>query len=371
MDFSGRLKELRTNRMLSITKLAKRSNLSQSFICRIESGEKQPTLETLIKLSHGLGVSIGELLGEELMHEPESPAIAQIVANLRKLSAEQLQAFNQFLSSVTKQNASGDAPLTLQAIRLNPYELEELELELVFSANVSAVMEHRIPGGTERNMACFQLLDEENRKVPMELTPGNQKIFGREAEKTFLVRPAAPPAEGTVYSLYISRLLQANNFKYLLEDHVITFSADEILDLKPDHHKLRSAYLSLSLERCSLASGDEHVPLDTEIKLTFSNDVISKPVREHNLRCFSLQTSKNRPVELDVIMAEPNHLGKKTELIVRPRSPLAGNTVYLLTISENLMGINRKRLGSDKVITFTTGSALSSARGGQKIETTA
>lgn len=371
MNFSNRLKLLRNDQMLSISKLAQKSGLSQSFVCRIESGEKQPTLETLHKLSHGLGIGIGELLGEDLMHEPESPTMQRLISNIRKLSSEQLDALDAFIASISNGYASGEKPLTLEEIQLNPSEDEGLEIKFIFSSNVSAVMEHRIPDGTERNMSCFQLFDNEMNQIPIELIPGNKRTFRRKADNTFIVKPLIPLDDNKVYSLHISRLLQANNYRYLKENHSIVFSTCEIIDITPYNKKLCSPYLSLTLENCNLVSGSENIPVNTDIKLTFSNDVCSQKVRDHNLLCFSLQTSRNQFIEIDVIMAESNdHFEKKQEIIIRPRFQLTCNTVYVLTVSENLMGENQKFLGTDKVISFTTGNTNSNTgtcRGNQSI----
>ena len=149
MNFSNRLKTLRTDQMLSISKLAQKSNLSQSFVCRLESGEKQPTLETLHKLSQGLGIGIGDLLGESLLSEPESPVMERIISNIRQFSPEQIDALDTFLASISNGYASGEKPLTLQSIQINSDESEGFEIELTFSSNVSAVMEHRILEGVE------------------------------------------------------------------------------------------------------------------------------------------------------------------------------------------------------------------------------
>lgn len=363
MNFASRLKLLRNDRMLSITKLAKKSGLSQSFVCRIESGEKQPTLETLHKLSHGLGISIGELLGEDLMNEPESPLMQRLIGNMRKLSPEQLEALDTFIASISNGYASGEMPLSLQNIQLNTSEEKGLEMELTFSSNVSAVMEHRIPDGTERNKSCFQLFDNETNLIPIELIPGNKRKFGHGADNTFFIRPLAPLDDNRVYTLNISRLLQANNYKYLKENHTITFSTSEIIDIAPYNKRLCISQLSLALEGCNLVSGDENVPVNADIKLTFSNDVCSQLVRDHNMNCFSLQTSKNQSVDIDVIMAEPNsNFENKKEIIVHPRYQLACNTTYILTISENLLGKSQKSLCTDKVISFTTGNAVSSTK---------
>jgi len=136
------------------------------------------------------------------------------------------------------------------------------------------------------------------------------------------------------------------------------FSTYEIIDITPFNKKLCSPYLSLTLDGSNISSGDENVPVNTDIRLTFSSNVVANAVRNHNLQCFSMESSKKQPVEVDVVMAEPNdNSGKKKEIIIHPRHGLHSNTVYVLTISENLQGANQKLLGTDKVITFTTGNA--------------
>lgn len=358
MNFATRLKQLRESRMLTTSKLSKQSGLSQSFIWRMESGEKQPTLETLGKLSQGLGISLGELLGEELLIEPESPKINRIINNIRKLPAEQVDALDLFIASLVSGHTSGENPLTLQGINLNHSDQDGLEIELVFSNNVSAIMEHRIPDGTQRNMTGFHLYDDEMKEVPINVIPGNKRIFGKKADRTFIVRPQTQLTNGRTYKLNISKFLQANNYKYLKENHTVTFSTSEIIDITPFNPKLCNAYLSLTLEGSNIQSGDENIPVNTDIKLTFSNNVIMNAVRERNRQCFSLESSKKQPVEIDVIMADPNdHSEKKKEIIIHPKQDLYSNTVYLLTISENLQSGNQKLLGTDKVITFTTGKA--------------
>ncbi len=357
MNFSSRLKELRENRMLSTSKLSKQSGLSQSFIWRIESGEKQPTLETLKKLARGLGIGLGELLGEELMSEPESPRLNRIISNIRKLPVEQINALDLFIASLSNGYAAGENPLKLQEISISRPDQDDFSIDLVFSSNVSAIMEHRIPDGTRRNMNGIRLFDEVMNELAIEVIPGNNLMLGQKAERTFIVKPHLPLADGKVYKLTISKFLQANNFKYLQENHIIMFSTHEIVDITPFNKNLCSQYLSLTLDSCNTATGAERVPLNTDIKLTFSNNVITNEVRKHNLQCFSLEDSKKEPVEIDVIMADPNDSTRKREVIIHPAHGLQSNTAYILTISENLKCGNQKVLGTDKIITFTTGDA--------------
>ncbi|MEN6328478.1 MAG: Ig-like domain-containing protein, partial [Syntrophomonas sp.] len=318
----------------------------------------QPTLETLRKLSQGLGLSLGELLGQDLMNKPQSSKINRITSNIRKLPPEQVDALDLFIASLSNGHESGEHSLALKAINLNYSEQNDFEIELVFSANVSAVMEHRIPDGMKRNLECFHLFDERMKEVPIDVIPGNKRMYGQKAGRTFIVRPISQLSDGRAYKILISKLLQANNYSYLKEDHTVLFSTHEVMDITPFNQELCSSYLSLILIRSNIATGAENIPVDKDIKLTFSNNVIRSEVREHNLQCFTLESSKKQPVDIDVIMAEPNdNSEKQKEIIIHPRQALQSNTVYVLTISESLQGSNQKRLGMDKIITFITAAA--------------
>ncbi len=58
MEFSEKLKQLRLSKGYGVNQLAMKSGVSASQISRFEKGErKDPTFETVKKLSHALGVS--------------------------------------------------------------------------------------------------------------------------------------------------------------------------------------------------------------------------------------------------------------------------------------------------------------------------
>lgn len=63
MNFQERLKELRLDKHLSQTELAKILEVSQSAITKWECGRTEPTASALIKLSGYFGVSTDFLLG--------------------------------------------------------------------------------------------------------------------------------------------------------------------------------------------------------------------------------------------------------------------------------------------------------------------
>ena len=56
--FGKRVKDLRISKKLSQEKLAELSGLHSTYIGQIERGEKSPTIESIYKISVGLGVSM-------------------------------------------------------------------------------------------------------------------------------------------------------------------------------------------------------------------------------------------------------------------------------------------------------------------------
>ncbi|MDA2937395.1 helix-turn-helix domain-containing protein, partial [Acidobacteria bacterium AH-259-A15] len=61
-NIGQRIKEARTQRKVSQERLAEISNLSATYIGRLERGEKTPSLETLIVLAQSMDVSVFDLL---------------------------------------------------------------------------------------------------------------------------------------------------------------------------------------------------------------------------------------------------------------------------------------------------------------------
>lgn len=60
-----RLRELRRERGLTLTALAGRTGISAAHLSRMEKGERQPSIGSLIQLARAYGVSLGELVGDE------------------------------------------------------------------------------------------------------------------------------------------------------------------------------------------------------------------------------------------------------------------------------------------------------------------
>lgn len=80
MDLGQRIREERQKLNLTQEKLSEAINVSSAYIGQIERGERCPTLETLIKLSNSLGVSIDYLLRESI--EPSSTNLSNLWVQL-------------------------------------------------------------------------------------------------------------------------------------------------------------------------------------------------------------------------------------------------------------------------------------------------
>ncbi len=63
---AGNLKRLRTERGLSLGKLAELCGVSKMMLCQIEKGESNPTINTLWKIAGGLQVSYTKLIDEQM-----------------------------------------------------------------------------------------------------------------------------------------------------------------------------------------------------------------------------------------------------------------------------------------------------------------
>lgn len=90
-EFGKRLREIRYEKGLSQEELAFQCDMQPSHIGQIERGLKNPTLDTLIKISNGLGIPLPRLFELTVKTEPsnENITINRINAYLAALSEKQ------------------------------------------------------------------------------------------------------------------------------------------------------------------------------------------------------------------------------------------------------------------------------------------
>lgn len=76
IDLGRRIREERQKLNLTQEKLSEAVNVSTTYIGQIERGERCPTLETLLRISNSLGVSIDYLLHESI--NPSSTTLSNL-----------------------------------------------------------------------------------------------------------------------------------------------------------------------------------------------------------------------------------------------------------------------------------------------------
>lgn len=65
-----RIKELRIQNQMTQADLAERIEVSESYMSRIETAKKQASLESLLRISNALGVTMDCLLSGNQKHDP-------------------------------------------------------------------------------------------------------------------------------------------------------------------------------------------------------------------------------------------------------------------------------------------------------------
>ena len=90
MNFSDKLKELRTQNKMTQPALGKALGVSERTIRKYETGEMQPSTDNLLKMASIFNVSVDYLLGKPVSAE----ALQKYVADL---SPTELQALQEFI----------------------------------------------------------------------------------------------------------------------------------------------------------------------------------------------------------------------------------------------------------------------------------
>lgn len=63
------VEEARETASFSKTRLAEKAGLSQAAISHLEHGDRKPTLDTLLRISHALGINLWELVRKAELDE--------------------------------------------------------------------------------------------------------------------------------------------------------------------------------------------------------------------------------------------------------------------------------------------------------------
>jgi transcriptional regulator with XRE-family HTH domain len=69
-----RLARIRRQHGLTLEELARRSGLSAAYLSRVESGQRQPSLASLLSVAEAYGVSLGSLV-DDAATDPVEPVV--------------------------------------------------------------------------------------------------------------------------------------------------------------------------------------------------------------------------------------------------------------------------------------------------------
>ena len=106
-NFAQRLKELRTSRNLTQTRLAELLDISPRVYSRWETGDVTPHFDTIVRLADTLGVSLDELAGrKDVASETaiRNPELNRLYKKVDQLSDEDQKALVIVLDSLVKRS---------------------------------------------------------------------------------------------------------------------------------------------------------------------------------------------------------------------------------------------------------------------------
>ena len=92
-----RIRETRKQRGLSAEELAEIADLSTVYISYIENAKRKPSLESLIKISNALEITIDELLYGNLLYNPTDLLMADCTSTEKRYIFEVLSAIKNIL----------------------------------------------------------------------------------------------------------------------------------------------------------------------------------------------------------------------------------------------------------------------------------
>lgn len=97
MDIGRRIRGLRKDKGMTLTKLAEEIQISQPYLSQIERGDKQAPVDVIVKVCNVLGMPLSEFFADEQSQLP--PDILQLIEAVKKLSPSERKYLNQFLRS--------------------------------------------------------------------------------------------------------------------------------------------------------------------------------------------------------------------------------------------------------------------------------
>lgn len=108
MDIGSRLRELRQKAGLSGNALARKAGVAQSTVSEIEAGHALPSLSTLSRLCHAMGITMGDFFGTTAC-EPLPPQLRYLLALARRLEPAELNLLITVAETLLKKRLGHEA----------------------------------------------------------------------------------------------------------------------------------------------------------------------------------------------------------------------------------------------------------------------
>lgn len=95
-----RLRTYRKRRNMTQEELAYRASFSTSFISDIERAEKSPTIESLVRITDALGITLEELFANTQARKQtkEAETVASIIGKIHNLPPQELRTVNDMVN---------------------------------------------------------------------------------------------------------------------------------------------------------------------------------------------------------------------------------------------------------------------------------
>lgn len=111
----------------------------------------------------------------------------------------------------------------------------------------------------------------------------------------------------------------------------------------------------LFLDTSTPEDGATDIPLEQEIKLVFSKNVVNLSVKDNNMNCFTMEDSDGNDVPIYIEMGDDQiHPDQKRDVVINPVEGLKENLTYTIRISPDMLAKNGNNLGEEVTVTFST-----------------
>jgi transcriptional regulator with XRE-family HTH domain len=91
--FGNRLKDLRSSRGWTQDELGERAGLNSKYAGEMERGERNPSLDVILRLARALDVDPAELVGDDLSDLNREDLLERVVRELSQQSNPELRAW--------------------------------------------------------------------------------------------------------------------------------------------------------------------------------------------------------------------------------------------------------------------------------------